>query len=605
MPWRRIQPLFVAAVIAGATGLGVPPAGTARADAGSPDELAALIAALGDDDYHRRESAAAALRALGPTALDALLAAAETSGDLEVSLRAQWLVEAIPFEMPHDPPEVVKLLARFKRRGFADRVQAMHRLLRVDDDGGIEALARVVRLDPSTAGSRVAAALLAREWRPDDPDWPEIRRRIEAGLGPSQRPAARFLTALVGFTGSDLADRRAACLAAADAALADLRLVAADAPARDAAGPAGDERVAVDQVRQILERCHVRMLLAAGRRPAAVEAARAIVAEALGEGDDEGHVVEALTWAVEAGLPEVFETVLVRPEQDRGPLLTLAIANAERALGREPAATARFTATLAAGEEASFADRLQAAMLLAKWGCTDWAVLAYDAILANTDLPAAEAALATVMYSEFLHDLDRDAEAARRLERLFAEAAAEAGQPARGPLLEAVGRDPRATRSRMHFFESCAHRQRNDLVASRAALERALAAYPKDVDALIGIYQLPDNTAEQRRDAVQRIKAALSQLEDEIQAVPDDANGYNEYAWLVANTEGDLDKATRYSRLSLVKSFDNPSYLDTLAHCHAAAGRRQAAIRTQRLAQRQEPHNRTIRRNLERFEAAP
>ena len=41
---------------------------------------------------------------------------------------------------------------------------------------------------------------------------------------------------------------------------------------------------------------------------------------------------------------------------------------------------------------------------------------------------------------------------------------------------------------------------------------------------------------------------------------------------------------------------------DSLAHCHAAAGRHAAAVRTQRLAKRYEPHNQTIQRNLERFE---
>jgi hypothetical protein len=60
----------------------------------------------------------------------------------------------------------------------------------------------------------------------------------------------------------------------------------------------------------------------------------------------------------------------------------------------------------------------------------------------------------------------------------------------------------------------------------------------------------------------------------------------------------------RYSKLSLIKSFDNSSYLDTLAHCRAAAGDHAGAIRTQSLALRQEPHNRTIRRNLERFRKA-
>ena len=70
----------------------------APADTGAQERLAALIAELGDDDYHRREAAAAELKSLGPTAIDALLAAAETSGDLEIALRARWLVETIPFE---------------------------------------------------------------------------------------------------------------------------------------------------------------------------------------------------------------------------------------------------------------------------------------------------------------------------------------------------------------------------------------------------------------------------------------------------------------------------------------------------------------------------
>jgi hypothetical protein len=69
----------------------------------------------------------------------------------------------------------------------------------------------------------------------------------------------------------------------------------------------------------------------------------------------------------------------------------------------------------------------------------------------------------------------------------------------------------------------------------------------------------------------------------------------------VANTEGDLAKATRYSRLSLESSFDSASYLDTLAHCQAAGGDLARAVRTQWLAVRQEPHSLLVRRNYERF----
>jgi tetratricopeptide (TPR) repeat protein len=172
------------------------------------------------------------------------------------------------------------------------------------------------------------------------------------------------------------------------------------------------------------------------------------------------------------------------------------------------------------------------------------------------------------------------------------------GVPGQGIL----GRDLPSIRSRMHFFEACALLRKGDTAGSRAALDRALGVYPKDVDALIALYTLPGHTAEQRADAIRRVKTALVQIEEEINAVPAEASGYNEYAWLVANTEGDVAKATRFSKESLLRSFDNASFLDTLAHCHAAAGRHAAAIRMQRLAKRYEPHNRTIQRNLERFE---
>jgi len=72
----------------------------------------------------------------------------------------------------------------------------------------------------------------------------------------------------------------------------------------------------------------------------------------------------------------------------------------------------------------------------------------------------------------------------------------------------------------------------------------------------------------------------------------------------VANTEGDVALAIEHSKASLEQSFDSGSYLDTLAHCQAAAGDFPRAVRTQSLAARQEPHSQAIQRNLERFREA-
>jgi tetratricopeptide (TPR) repeat protein len=594
-------PLLLLAVVLAAVPTARGPRAAGPMAEPSPEEIAALIATLGDADYHKREAAAATLKSLGPSAFDALLVAAEVSEDLEVALRAKWLVDAIPLTAPHDPPEIVKLLGRFSQGGFADHVQAMRRLLRADNDAGIEPLARIVRLDRTMAGSRVAAALLAREWQPDNPFFPDIRGKIAAGLGASERPASRFLKAVVAFSQADAAGPKAAALEAASVAFEALSHGPTDPlPPKDGV----DAEAILEETQSIFARCRVQMLLAAGRRDEALAEARKLLEKCLAAEEDPdtlaAEAVEVLVWAVEAGMPEAVDGLAARPEfiEDHA-IVGYAAAFAEKARGNvgraDLLATAAFEKT--AGD---FSDRLQGAILLAKWGCVEWATRAYASVVDNPQAQPAELALASIMYAEYLHDLERDDDAASCLRRLVKLQEENPGNHAQA--LQQLGRDPRSTRSRMHFFEACAAAARGAAAARRSAVSKAIEAYPKDVDALIAAYTIPDNTPEQRSEFVQKINAALSRIDAEIQAVPDDANGYNEYAWLVANTEGDVAKATRYSKFSLTKSFDNSSYLDTLAHCRAAGGDIKGAIRTQWLAKRQEPHNRTIQRNLERFE---
>ena len=594
------------------------PAAVRAAGQTSAAEIDALVASLGADDYAEREAAAAKLNAIGAAAVDPLLAAAELSADLEIALRARWLVDTIPLDTEHDPPEVAKLLDTFKRKGFAERVQVMHRLLRVDDDGGIEALARIVRLDRAPLGSRVAAALLAREWQPDDPAWSGMRDRISTGLGGSLRPAAAFLRSVVAFSSADTAAGRDQGLLDAGEALSQL---AGTVPA--AAGASGDPATADtigETTLRIFERCRIQMLLAAGKRDDALSESRRLLQEAFDPGKDAAsageEVAATLVWLVERGLPEAVDLLVAdHPELIRDDAVVgYAAAVAERGRHRDGEADTLAAAAFAkpAGTNAEFIDRLQTAILLTKWGAADWATREYTLLVDDPRTPAAQYALAAIMFAEFLHDQEREDEAATRLRRLLEgrndtnrdKNNGQQGGKADGgeAVLQQIGRDPRSIRSRMHYFESCAAALRGDADARRKAIEASLRAYAKDVDALIGLYRLPDSTPAQKSDAVARIRRALEQIENEIQAVPDDTNSYNEYAWLVANTEGDLQKATRYSKLSLVKSFDSSSYLDTLAHCHAAAGKKAAAVRTQTLALRQEPHNRTIRKNLARFQ---
>jgi len=585
-----------------------------------------LVAALGDPDYAARENAAARLVSLGDAAADALLTAAETTRDVEVALRSRWLVESLPVELadPADPPAAAALLHQLRSGSEPDRLRTLLRLLRLDDDAGIAPLARVARRERSMSVSRFAARLLVREWLPDDPFWPRLGSRITSGIGSSERPAARFLGALVAYAAADTERERQQQAAAAEAALDQLAGTAAPDPAAPGgAEPGEDEDLAEvalvvagngETVRD-LRRCLCAMQVAAGQRERALEQAARLFdldrdRDEPSRSRDErlpanvAAIAEDLVWLADRGLPEAVNLLERRwpgLEIDE-PLTAYAAAVALAAAGDRRRADAVAGSAREGLRRADFEARFRMARRLVRWGAVDWAVAEYDAFLADDNLPVQYFASASIISAEFLHDQGRDDRAAAVLEAFIAGRPGRVGEePER--VLPALDRDPRSVTSRMLYFKACAAGSRGDAADQRRLLEESLQAYARDVDSLIGLYQLPGASPQERSAAQALIGKALARIDEEIQALPEDPNGYNEYAWLVSNTEGDVAKAIRYSRLSLDKMFDSPSYLDTLAHCHAAAGDLARAVRTQALARRFEPHNRTIERNLARFRA--
>lgn len=579
------------------------------------DTVAALVQRLGDPDFQRREAAAAELQALGPAAVDALLVAAEVEGDLEVALRARWIVDTIPLEMAHDSAEVGRLLESYDRRDLDQRRRVMLRLLRTEDDGGMEALARLVRLERSPEAARIAASLLAREWSPGDRWWPRTAERVVAGVGRSGRPPATFLRALVEYTTVTDPAARSAALDAAGAALAVMARSSAAEDGPEAVGDLDPDTLpgtsgGGEASMRLLGRIFVRMLCDGDRRDAGVaEARRQFEADLRGEpGRTQSLVIDWLTWGVEAGLPEIVD-VVHESRQDliaADPTVASMAAVAHRARGDAARAASLADEAFALHQRLvarapDRSTRLSSAYLLSREGCDEWAIRLYTAILDDPRSVPREYVLAAIFGSEYLHEMDRDAEAAAMLERLFAPDTARRGFDVDQTITE-TSREPRSVRARMHFFSACAAAARGDVADSRRRLEDALREDSKEIDSLIALFRLPDNTPDQTGDARRRVNEALRRIENEIHSVPDEPNASNEWAWLVANTEGDAEKATRYSRQSLVKAFDNSSYLDTLAHCRAAAGDLDGAVRWQTLALRQSPHNHTIRKSLERFE---
>jgi hypothetical protein len=599
---RAALPVALLAALAGWFATVGPSRAAADEDQARRRQLESLVERLGSQQYREREAAAAALAAAGADAIDPLLAAAEQSDDLEIAMRARWLVDELPLVNRGDPAEVAALLAPYRKQPVEDRIKIMHRLLRLDADAGIEPLARLVRVERSPEAARVAAALLAREYRAGDPFFPEVARRVLQGLGDSTRPVAVFLRGVV--AAAIQADPDGSRLEAATAALEWLgRGRSEPAGEVDPADASSTGSTIATMTQRIFQRSHAEVLLATGRHEEAVARSRSMLEAAFAAGREDAiasELVTVLSWAAERGPPEVVHWLLDTHGDWVGSNLLIAYAAATALAACDEIPRAESTAAAASRlEPDKMNEHLQAAMSLARWGQVEWARREYESILTDGRTQPLVFGLTSILYSEYLHDLGLDREAAACLRRLLEET--REGRPSGEDILRQLDRDPRSSRSRMFFFESAAAAAAGDTAASRRLVEQSLEALPTDVDALIALYRLTDSAPDKRAEAVRLIAEAADRIEDEIESEEDAANSRNEYAWLVSNTQGDTAKAVRYSKESLDIAFDNSSYLDTLAHCQAAIGRLDLAVRTQSLALRHEPHGRTIRRNLERF----
>jgi tetratricopeptide (TPR) repeat protein len=180
-------------------------------------------------------------------------------------------------------------------------------------------------------------------------------------------------------------------------------------------------------------------------------------------------------------------------------------------------------------------------------------------------------------------------------------------------LLEEVAMRQRAGRmdvdlptftARWQYYLSFYHASRGEHVQQRECLERAAASNAEDPDILIAMYRVPEADEEFRqrtRDMIRAMSDLMLQVIDESGDRPD-ANYYNQWSWLVGNTEGDYAKAVEFSKRSLAMRPDEPSFLDTLGRCYYAAGDLENAIKAQRRAVELAPHYGVMRRQLELFE---
>jgi tetratricopeptide (TPR) repeat protein len=234
-------------------------------------------------------------------------------------------------------------------------------------------------------------------------------------------------------------------------------------------------------------------------------------------------------------------------------------------------------------------------------GRSDWAAKEWEHVIQNAP-PRSEVGIAAAhLLAELYHDLEEDQRAAETLGRIEKAYAKRSNQ---WSLFNEDGTDATTLgmlRARRCFFDACRWKVQGDRTRQRECLDKALATQCYDIEVLIDCYQLPDSPAGYRTKIRALIEKRLCGLREQIADIGPKsaaAGPCNEFAWLAANTEGDLDEALRLSKRSLELSGEQGEYCDTLARVYFAKGDYAGALRHQSRAAELLPGNRAVQEQL-------
>lgn len=240
---------------------------------------------------------------------------------------------------------------------------------------------------------------------------------------------------------------------------------------------------------------------------------------------------------------------------------------------------------------------LQTAGLLRRRGHFDWAEQECRRLseVPNLDISAA----ARITLAEAWHDRGDDVKAAETMQQFlhWVEAKENRGDVASDRIDQ--------LRARMYYFQACDAQQHGNRAKQIENLDKAVRVHSTEIDSLIALYRLPDQPPERRRNIERMVAAAMTDLRQKLsQREGQDSENFNLFAWLVGNTEGDLNEALGYGRRAVELHPNNGAYLDTLAHVYFAKKDYASAVKHQTQAAQQEPFSGLITKELKAFQEA-
>jgi tetratricopeptide (TPR) repeat protein len=563
---RPVRPRYAAGRLAAAllvlVAIGSIGARALAADDPPADEtqrrISELIGQLGSGEYIVRQRAEQELVGYGFEALDAILAA-QKSADLEVAARAAYVSALINihWERDGDPEEVRRLLSDYGLLDENGKRARIVELAMLGDDGGLTALVRIVRYEKSDPLGKEAALAIIRPERQGRPPLTEqqtaargetLRSLLQSEFSNNQRTAAAWVRAYVaGFTEPQEAiDQLAVAIEREKSALR--------------------EEPGESNVRHVLVLAE--MQVANLRRLGRDDETSTVFADLVQFGPrDIESIRSLLSWLIEQEAWEAIDTLVTENEMTvlRDPRLLYQLAQECRNRGAYDRAEHFFVRVLDMNQTGDLS-----------WIFAGW----YG--------------------SQMLHDIGKHQAAADMLKRVVGPGVNEADVRNQAA---SIGVQVEYLRALVEYYQACAGEEQGDVAKQRAHLDLAIAHDPTDLDTLIAMYRLGDGDAEYRRQVIGRIERHAKELQTEIAANPGDPSPYNQFAWLIGNTQGDFAEAIQFSQKSLELRPDTAAYLDTLAHCYAAIGDFANAVKFQTRAVELEPQTQIIVRKLDVFKA--
>jgi Flp pilus assembly protein TadD len=247
---------------------------------------------------------------------------------------------------------------------------------------------------------------------------------------------------------------------------------------------------------------------------------------------------------------------------------------------------------------------------LSRRGLFDWSEREYRRLIelspsADEPMQQPYALSSRLRLAETMHDQGRELPAAEVLDGLVALMDdKEGGAQVKKVLMETLVRDPEGIRSRAQYFRALHLLTEGRREEALARLEQGVKEDFADADVLISLYELGADDPGLRSRTMAQVAKAVAEYRLDIERMPQDHQGYNQLAWLLANTGGGAAEAIALSHRSLELSPDTASYLDTLAHCYAANHDFENAVKHQTRAAELDPHSGLIRKKLDVFRQA-